>query len=135
MFLSGSVTICDSASEMCELRLRHASAGQKAPRCQRSHIMTAEPYGRISPMKVMHYRARCCNNPNLLQYWRRIRRNPIDHERQRVLNGAVNGFQIGWSAQCLRNQDGIIAHLKLRPERVNLRGTQQLMHAIKPALE
>jgi hypothetical protein len=47
MFLSGSVTICDSASEMCELRLRHASAGQKTPRCQRSHIMTAEPYGRI----------------------------------------------------------------------------------------
>jgi hypothetical protein len=40
------VTICDSASEMCELAAAR-SAGQKTPRCHRSHIMTAEPYGRI----------------------------------------------------------------------------------------
>ena len=95
MFLSGSVT-----------NLRFGFGDVRAPLAARKR----RPESTALP-------------PNLLQYWRRIRRNPIDHERQRVLNGAVNGFQIGWSAQCLRNQDGIIAHLKLRPERVNLRGT------------
>jgi hypothetical protein len=42
--------VCDNVRfglRRCASSLRHASAGQKTPRCHRSHIMTAEPYGRI----------------------------------------------------------------------------------------
>jgi hypothetical protein len=46
MFLSGSVTICDSASEMCEL----AAARKRRPENTALPALTynaAEPYGRI----------------------------------------------------------------------------------------